>query len=154
MSTNAISGLTGLLYVEGNEVAEVTDVVLTIQHTPQDTSNDDSHGWNEYVTGIRLATFKVSGNLTVSDANGFQKIQTGILTFNAPTLYCKLFSELFGMHWEGACCVTRGQLGLVNLKNPQKVDWDLKFTGPITVSQDNTMEPVDIDDNEVTISEF
>ena len=132
MTTQAVSGLAGGLYIGDKKVAECDNLTLTWDMNTQDATNADGGGWEEFVAGTR--NWQISGgfNLVVGDANGFQALQNGL--FEPGSIEVRAKSTDAGPSWSGKVLVTQGQFNLFDLRNPQKVRWTLKGTGPLVVT--------------------
>jgi hypothetical protein len=127
MTTSAVTGLSGGLYIGSVKIAECLDATLTIDQSTQDATNADGAGWEECVAGTRKWDVKGGFNLVTSDA-GFGSLQASLLGGTTIASF-KSRSTSTGVNWSGTVLVTQGQFKLFDLKNPQKVSWTLKGTG-------------------------
>jgi predicted secreted protein len=132
MTTSAVSGASGGLYISANKVAEATNLRLTIDGKEIDVTSVDSAGWTEIIGGRR--SWQVSGdfNLIVGDTNGFIALQTALLA-GTTVATVKARSTAAGYNWSGTVLVTQANLDLANPGDKQQtVSWTLKGTGAIT----------------------
>lgn len=130
MTTQAVSGILGGLYISTTKVAECQDMTLTINRGTQDASNADGAGWEECVGGMGSWTVSGSFNLIVGDAE-YLALQTALLA-GTTVASVKGRSAAAGYNWAGTVLPTQAQLQLFSLKNSQGVKWTLKGTGAIT----------------------
>ncbi|OPX80434.1 MAG: hypothetical protein A4E45_00054 [Methanosaeta sp. PtaB.Bin039] len=132
MTTSAVSGMSGGLYIGANKVAEGMNLRLTIDGKEIDVSNVDGSGWAEFLGGRR--SWQVTGdfNLITGDTNGFVALQTALLAgTTVASLKCR--SAAAGYNWSGTVLVTQAQLDLVSPGDKQQtVSWTLRGTGAIT----------------------
>lgn len=131
MSTSAISGLSGGLYIGANKVAEITNGKLVNNRKTMDATSGDSAGWDECIAGRGNWQINADFNLIVGDTNGFLALQAAIMAGSA-VANVKMRSTSSGYNWSGSVIVTQQQMTLFDLNNPQKVSWTLQGTGALT----------------------
>ena len=68
MTTNAYSGLTTTLTIEGAAVGACRNSTLTINQAMIDTTSDDSSRWGEFVVGRRDWSIDLDGLYIYTDA--------------------------------------------------------------------------------------
>ena len=130
MTTSAVSGLSGGIYLGANKIMEIRNGSAKINRGTLDASNGDGGGWEECIGGLGSWTVDGEFNLIVTDTNGFLAIQTAILA--GTSLSMKARSTASGYNWAGTVFPTLQQLQLFDLKNPQTVKFSFKGTGAIT----------------------
>lgn len=131
MTTSAVSGLSGGLYISTNKVAEITNLKLVINGKTMDATSGDSSGWDEAIAGRK--SWQVTGdfNLIVGDTNGFLALQAALIA-GSVVASVKARSAAAGYNWSGSVLITQQQMTLFDLSNPQKVSWTLQGTGALT----------------------
>ena len=131
MTTQAVSGLSGGLYIGANKVAEITNGKLVVNGKTMDCTSGDSAGWDECIMGRRNWQINADFNLIVGDTNGFLALQAAMFAGNS-VASVKMRSTAAGYNWSGTVLITQEQLTLFDLNNPQKVSWTLQGTSAIT----------------------
>ena len=131
MTTSAVSGLSGGLYIGANKVAEITNGKLVINGKTMDCTSGDSAGWDECIAGRKNWQINADFNLIVGDTNGFLALQTALIG-GSVVAGVKMRSTASGYNWSGSVLITQQQMTLFDLNNPQKVSWTLQGTSAPT----------------------